>query len=232
MADYKLFVDDNYHYMDETERYCAGSFASYSEALAKAKAIVNEFLEQGYEPGMTSHELYQGYVGFGEDPFITPSGEPRFSAWDYARERSRDLCRDEDAVASVLRYPQWPPELAGFKAVLLAGLARQGKDLGASQRTALEIFRHAIEAYPNAMPRENSWYWLRLGRGNAAYTVYLYPDRFKLHADEILPEKVDWELRFRGSGRRDRRVGDAAAALEGMGRAAQDPNFTLKVSAG
>ena len=35
--------------------------------------------------------------------------------------------------------------------------------------------------------------------------------RLQLHADNALPEKVEWEVRFRGSGRRDRRNGDAAA---------------------
>jgi hypothetical protein len=229
MAEYKLFVDDNYHYMDEEERYCSGTFASYEEALAKAKAIVDEFLEQGYQPGMTSKELYEGYVGFGEDPFIIPPGVPPFSAWGYARMRCMELCRDEDAVASILRYPELPPELAEFGAVLLAGLGRG--DLGESEREALEIFRRAIEAYPNAMPSEGRWHWLRLESGPVAYTVYLYPDRFQLHAVDTPTKKVDWEIRFHGSGRKDRRVGDAAQALEDMRRAAHDLSFTLKVSA-
>jgi hypothetical protein len=226
MTDFELFVDDNYHYMDEESRYRVGSFASYSEALAKAKAIVDEFLEDSHRPGMTSKELFEGYVGFGEDPFIVPAGEPYFSAWDYARARCMELCRDEDAIASVLRYPVWPTELAGFHAVLLAALGR--KELGAVERTALEGFRRAIEGYPNAMPGENRWYWLRLERGDASFTVYLYPDRFKLHADGTLPGSVEWELRFWGSGLCDRRVGDAVAAFEAMRRAALDPVFTLK----
>ena len=150
MTDFELFVDDNYHYMDEESRYTVGSFASYSEALAKAKAIVDEFLEDSHQPGMTSKELFEGYVGFGEDPFIVPVGEPYFSAWDYARARCLELCRDEDAIASVLRYPFWPMELAGFHAVLLAALGR--KELGAVERTALEGFRRAVEGYPDAMP--------------------------------------------------------------------------------
>jgi hypothetical protein len=111
MTNFELFVDDNYHYMDEESRYKVGAFASYSEALARAKAIVDEFLENSHEPGMTSKELFEGYVGFGEDPFIVPRGEPYFSAWEYARSRCLELCRDEDTIASVLRYPAWPAEL-------------------------------------------------------------------------------------------------------------------------
>jgi hypothetical protein len=230
MTGFELYVDDNFHYMDEESRYKCGSFATYGEALAKAKAIVDEFLEQHHEPGMTSKELYEGYVGFGEDPFIIPSGEPRFSAWDYARARCRDLCRDEDAVASILRYPEWPSELKSFSPVLLAGLVR--KELGESERAALEAFRRAVASYPNAMPRENRWYWLRLERGPIAFTVYLYPDRFELHAGGALPQEVEWVVRFCGSGRRDVRVGDIGTALEGMRQAALAPDFILKASGG
>ncbi|MFZ4439750.1 MAG: hypothetical protein ACOYOS_15085 [Syntrophales bacterium] len=229
MTKYELFVDDNYHYMDEKERYKAGSFASYSKALAKAKAIVDKCIEGAHEPGTTSKELYEGYVGFGEDPFIIPAGEPDFSAWDYARARCVELCREEDAVASVLRYLTWPPELAGFDAVLRAAFGC--KKLGAAKRKALETFRRAIEGYPNAMPREGRWYWLRLERENAAFTVYLHSDRFKLHADGTQPVPVQWELRFCGSGKRDLRRGDAVAAFEAMRQAATDPTFTLRVDA-
>ncbi|HBZ56914.1 MAG TPA: hypothetical protein DEO88_16045 [Syntrophobacteraceae bacterium] len=226
MTDFELFVDDNYHYMDEESRYSAGSFATYGEALAKAKAIVDGFLENAHQPGVTSKELYEGYTGFGEDPFIVPAGEPYFSAWDYARARCRELCRDEDAVASVLRCPVWPPELADFYVVLVAALGR--KELGALERKALEAFDRAIENYPNAMPRENKWYWFRLERENAAFTVYLYPDRFQIFADGTLPASVEWEIRFCGSGQRDRRLGDAARAFEAMRQAALDPASVLK----
>jgi hypothetical protein len=226
MSEFELFVDDNYHYMDEESRYSVGLFASYSEALAKAKAIVDEFIESSHQPGMTSKELFEGYVGFGEDPFIVPAGEPYFSAWDYARERCKELCCKEDAVASVLRYPAWPPELAGFGAVLLAAFGR--KELDAVEHQALEAFQRAVEGFPNAMPCEGRWYWLRLEREKAAFTVYLYSDRFKLHADGPQPVPVEWELRFRGSGQRDLRKGDAVAAFEAMRQAALDPAFTLK----
>ena len=113
--------------------------------------------------------------------------------------------------------------------MLLADLARH--DLGANERKALNTFHEAVEGYPNAMPHDNTWYWLRLECGNNAFTVYLYPDRFKLYADAGLPEKVEWEVRFWGGGRRDRRDGDAAAALERMRQASLAPDFTLKVSA-
>jgi len=90
---YEVFVDDNYHYMDEGERYKHGEFATFEEALNACRAIVNEYLQTSYEEGMTAGQLYQVYTGFGEDPFIV--GEPapfHFSAWDYARERCSQIC--------------------------------------------------------------------------------------------------------------------------------------------
>ena len=100
---YKVFVDDNFHYMDEDERYELGEFDTAEEALAAAKRIVDEFLDPAYEPWMTAEELYQGYTGFGEDPFIV-SDDPtcRFSAWDYAKERCAMLERKGNQVRSEL----------------------------------------------------------------------------------------------------------------------------------
>ncbi|SPJ15818.1 hypothetical protein SBDP2_560001 [Syntrophobacter sp. SbD2] len=226
---YKVLVDDNFHYMDEDERYALGEFDTAEDAIAACKKIVDECLRRSHKPGITSKELFEGYVGFGEDPFIVPPAEPYFSAWDYARERCMEICREEDAVASVLRYPAWPPELAGFGAVLLVAIGRKG--LGPVERQALEAFRRAIEGYPNAMPCGGVWYWLRLEHENVAFTIYLHSDRFKLHADGIQPVRVEWELRFWGSGQRDLRKGDAVAAFEAMRQAALNPAFTLKAQA-
>ena len=91
---FKVMVDDNFHYMDESERYSAGEFATLDEALAVAKGIVDEFLISAYEPGISADELMSGYVMFGEDPFIVTAEVPGvvFSARDYARERVADMC--------------------------------------------------------------------------------------------------------------------------------------------
>lgn len=89
---YRVMVDDNFDFMDDDERYCAGSFASYSEAVAAARRIVEkEFQnEDGTRKTGTPEELYDQYTSFGDDPFIVPFGGapqmPRFSAWDYAKQ--------------------------------------------------------------------------------------------------------------------------------------------------
>ena len=90
---YKVFVDDNFHYMDEEERTCLGEFETFADALAACQRIVDQFLEHTYKPGMKADELYQAYVNFGEDPFIV-GGDVRFSAWDYAKERSDRIAEE------------------------------------------------------------------------------------------------------------------------------------------
>jgi hypothetical protein len=91
---FKVLIDDNFHYMDESERHAAGEFASLKEALGAAQTIVDEDLSSTYQPGMSLAELWTSYAMFGEDPFIV-SPEPggvAFSAREYARQRAAELC--------------------------------------------------------------------------------------------------------------------------------------------
>jgi hypothetical protein len=90
---YEVLVDDNFHYMDEDERYSAGKFATYGEALEQAKRIVDRSLSELFEPGKSAADLMASYVMFGDDPWIapTPAGAERFSARDYARQRAPDM---------------------------------------------------------------------------------------------------------------------------------------------
>lgn len=41
--EYTIYIDDNFHFMDESERYEQGTYSTYEEALAVAKGIVDEF---------------------------------------------------------------------------------------------------------------------------------------------------------------------------------------------
>ena len=98
MTSYDVMVDDNFHYMDEDERWKLGTFATADEAIAACKKLVDENLLsmlKNKPPGMTATELYELYVMFGDDPSVfEPSGVPQveFSAWDYARVRAEELC--------------------------------------------------------------------------------------------------------------------------------------------
>lgn len=90
---YKVLVDDNFHYMDETERYQLAEFPTAESAIAAAQRIVDDYLSSAYQPGMTAEELYTSYTSFGEDPFIVSPGEKvEFSAWTYAKRRCTEIC--------------------------------------------------------------------------------------------------------------------------------------------
>ena len=93
---FKVRVRENAHYMDESEAYDHGVFASYAEAEAACRRIVDQFLAGAKKPGIGADALFRLYTLFGEDPAIVgagPGGE-RFSAWDYARKRCDAMCRN------------------------------------------------------------------------------------------------------------------------------------------
>jgi hypothetical protein len=90
---FTMYVADNFHYMDEDETYIHGVFATWAEATAAARQIVDESLAHHYRPGMTAADLHRMYTSFGDDPFIRPKPDgEKFSAWDYARQRCDELC--------------------------------------------------------------------------------------------------------------------------------------------
>jgi hypothetical protein len=98
MSRYKVLVDDNFHYMDESEQVEDGVFAA-EEAIAECKEIVDDDLNSAIRgrPHLTANELFELYTLFGPDPFIVPISKgdeaPNFSAWDYARERCQVLAK-------------------------------------------------------------------------------------------------------------------------------------------
>jgi len=90
---YTVFVDDNSHYMDKKERYKLGDFDSPAEAVAAAKKIVDDFLNSNHTTGRSAVELLAAYKSFGEDPWISSDDAGcKFSAWDYAQRRCREIC--------------------------------------------------------------------------------------------------------------------------------------------
>lgn len=92
---YKVFVDDNFHYMDEEHRYFLGEFDTAEAAIAACQKVVNEWPEEHYKPGMTAAELSTQYTFFGEDPFIMGGeGKVLFSAWDYASKQAERIAKE------------------------------------------------------------------------------------------------------------------------------------------
>jgi hypothetical protein len=90
---FAIFIEDNGRFMDEESRYRHSEWPTYVEALVEARRLVNLSLEEAYRPGMRPDTLYGWYTSFGDDVFIVPDGEPRFSAWEYARSRAEEMCR-------------------------------------------------------------------------------------------------------------------------------------------
>ena len=91
---YKVLVDDNFHYMDPSERYQLGEFDTCEMAVTACKRVVDKFLSSSNPSGKTAEELWEGYVMFGDDPFIaTTDPNCSFSAWDYARQRCAEIGR-------------------------------------------------------------------------------------------------------------------------------------------
>jgi hypothetical protein len=94
MGGYRVMIDDNFHYMDESERVEHGSFATAADAIAESERLVDASLAGLREPGMTAEQLLAQYHSFGEDPFVlAPPGADNveFSAWDYAAKRATEL---------------------------------------------------------------------------------------------------------------------------------------------
>ena len=93
---YRVLVDDNFHYMDESERYVLGEFPTPDAAIKASRRIVDEYLLSAYKPGVTAEALFSSYTSFGEDPWIVepaPEETVDFSAWDYAKSRCDEMCQ-------------------------------------------------------------------------------------------------------------------------------------------
>ena len=90
---YQVFVDDNFHYQDETERITDGVFDTAEEAVAACKEIVDKSLRHLYKQHPdTAERLYDDYQDFGDDPFVrSDSPGCKFSAWNYAKHRAADI---------------------------------------------------------------------------------------------------------------------------------------------
>jgi hypothetical protein len=104
MTQYKVMVDDNFHYMEEDERWEYGTFPTAEAALAACREVVDASLIAESRPGMMAMQLYDRYTSFGDEPFIiAPLGAPEdvsFSARDYARSRVETLCAAASSAGS------------------------------------------------------------------------------------------------------------------------------------
>ena len=96
MKKFEVFVDDNFHFMNEDERYPYGQFETLDDALAKCREIVDGSLLHLYKPGMSVRDLLDNYRAFGRDPWVNGI---TFDAWTYARVRCIEICNTKQASA-------------------------------------------------------------------------------------------------------------------------------------
>ncbi len=88
MAKFIVYVDDNFHHGDESERYKLGEFDTREQAVEACKNKVEEYFERLEKGKYSFKELWEGYMMYGEDPFISSDDDSnRFSAWEYAKGR-------------------------------------------------------------------------------------------------------------------------------------------------
>ena len=91
---YTIRILDNFHFMDKDEEYNSGTFDTYEEAVAKCKAILDDFLESAYQPGDTADGLYGTYVHYGETPLVLGENLGTFDANQYARIRCQQIVKN------------------------------------------------------------------------------------------------------------------------------------------
>jgi hypothetical protein len=91
---YIVFVDDNFHYMDSSERTTHGEFETLDAAVDACRKIVDACLASAHENGMTAKDLYSSYIAFGDDPWISGADDVPFSAWTYANQRCAEICQE------------------------------------------------------------------------------------------------------------------------------------------
>src|ERR1700730_17788675 len=70
MSPYKVLIDDNAHFQDESERAEHGTFATAEAALEACRRLVDESLLAEYKDGETAGKLCERFTSFGDDPFI------------------------------------------------------------------------------------------------------------------------------------------------------------------
>lgn len=89
---YRVHIDTNYHQMDTSARPMLGEYDSYEEALAAAKAHIDEMLTDTAAVGTAQEDLLQAFIARDEVPFIVPDmSKPPFDGRAYAQRRCAEM---------------------------------------------------------------------------------------------------------------------------------------------
>ncbi len=85
---HKVWIDDNFHFMDEDERVFHGEFSTPTQAIVACQKIVDANIESITENETDPDKAYESYVCFGDDPWIEGV---EFSASEYAKIKIREF---------------------------------------------------------------------------------------------------------------------------------------------
>lgn len=100
---YTVRILDNFHFMDKDEEYNSGTYDTYDEAVAKCKAILDDFLKDAYQSGDTAESLYNTYVMYGETPVIWGENLGAFDANEYAKEQCEIITKQRSNTNKFVR---------------------------------------------------------------------------------------------------------------------------------
>ena len=65
---YKVWIDDNFHFMNENERFFHGEFDTPTQSIVASQKIVDDNIESIKEQETDPDKAYERYVCFGDDP--------------------------------------------------------------------------------------------------------------------------------------------------------------------
>lgn len=89
---YKVIIDENFHFMDENERYRSGGYQTFEDAVNKCKQILDEFLTDAKSVNDTPESLYMTWRMYGENPFVVGGKtSEKFIASEYVENRCVEL---------------------------------------------------------------------------------------------------------------------------------------------
>ena len=87
---HKVWIDDNFHFMDEDERVFHGEFSTPTQAIVACQKIVDANIESITENETDPDKAYESYVCFGDDPWIEGV---EFSASEYAKIKIKEMLK-------------------------------------------------------------------------------------------------------------------------------------------
>ena len=87
---YKVWIDDNFHFMNEDERVFNGEFDTPTQAIVACQKIVNANIESITEQETDPDKAYESYICFGDDPWIE---DVEFSASEYAKIKIKEVLK-------------------------------------------------------------------------------------------------------------------------------------------